>query len=56
MRKVYDVDRHKKFMVICDNKIISKHVSFYLAQCAVERHLKNGRINNNYEIQLVKRG
>ena len=55
--KSYEIDRQKKFMVVDKGqkrRIVSKHISFYLAQCAVERHLKNGRITNNYEILPIK--
>ncbi len=52
--KRYETNRQKKFMVVDKKRIISKHISFYLAQCAVERHLKNGKITNNYEILPIK--
>jgi len=31
-------------------KIVSKHTTFYLAQCAVEKHLEENKISNYYEI------
>jgi len=46
----YTIDRRKKFAVIDKGKIISKHVDFYNAQKAVERHLRNRKISNNYKI------
>lgn len=48
--KSYTIDRSKKFAVIDKGKIISKHVDFFLAQSAVERHLKNDKITNDYDI------
>ena len=46
---VIDINPTKHF-VIDDGKIISQHRSFYLAQCAVERHLRKNKISNNYQI------
>jgi len=40
------------YYVICMNKVISRHKSFYLAQTAIEKHLKSGKINNNYKIEI----
>jgi len=49
----YTIDRTKKFQIVYRDKIISKHVDFYLAQLAVEKHLKSGKIGNEYEIQHI---
>jgi len=50
MKRSYTIDRRKKFAVVDKGKIVSKHVDFYLAQMAVERHLRNRKISNNYRI------
>jgi len=43
--------------VWCDKKLISKHKSFWLAQTAVEKWLRTGKINNNYCIEtVIKKG
>ncbi len=34
-------------------KIVSKHRDFYLAQCAVEKYLRTGKIGNDYEIIVI---
>ena len=39
--------------VWCEGKLISKHKSFWHAQTAVEKHLRSGKINNNYCIETV---
>jgi hypothetical protein len=49
-KRSYSADRNKKFVVMDEGKIISKHVDFYNAQLAVDRHLKNGKISNFYKI------
>ena len=49
----YEIDRTKKWQIICEGKIVSKHVSFYLAQIAATRHLKSGKINNSYKIESL---
>ena len=51
----YTIDRSKKFAIIDKDKIISKHVDFYNAQKAVERHLRDRKISNNYEIVSIKK-
>ena len=48
--KAHSIDRTKSWKVVCYGKIISKHIDFYNAQSAVERHLKNDKIDNSYEI------
>jgi len=53
MVRCYTIDRSKKFAVIDKGTIISKHVDFYLAQKAVERHLKDRKISNDYEIVSI---
>lgn len=51
----YTIDRSKKFAIVDKGKIISKHVDFYNAQKAVERHLRDRKISNNYEIVSIKK-
>ncbi|MEK6883226.1 MAG: hypothetical protein AABY22_26605 [Nanoarchaeota archaeon] len=47
----YTIDRSKKFIVWdAERGVVSRHVDFYLAQKAVERHLAKGKISNNYKI------
>ena len=53
--RAYTIDRSKKFAVIDKGKIISKHVDFYNAQTAVERHLRNRKLSNNYEIVAISK-
>jgi len=50
MKKVYCINKTKKFIVADNEKIISKHCCFYHAQKGVERHLKAQKISNNYNI------
>ena len=52
--KSYFVDRSKKFAIIDNGKIISKHISFYHAQTGVEKHLKTGKIGNGYIIKILQ--
>lgn len=41
----------------CKGKIVSKHKSFYLAQSAIEKWLRTGKITNNYCIEtVIKKG
>lgn len=49
-------DRRKKWQVICNGKIISKHIEFIHAQEYIPKLFSQGRINNDYEIQPIKRG
>jgi len=51
----YTTDRSKKFAIVDKGKIISKHVDFYNAQKAVERHLRDRKISNNYEIVSIEK-
>lgn len=44
------IDRSKKWAVIDKGKIISKHIDFYNAQLAVERHLRDRKISNKYKL------
>ena len=53
-RKWCTVDRSKKFAIIDNGKIISKHVDFYNAQLAVERHFRDRKISNKYKIVSLK--
>jgi len=53
--RAYTIDRSKKFVIIDKGKIISKHVDFYNAQKAVERHLRNRKLSNNYEIVSISK-
>lgn len=48
--KVIHTDKTKTHCVFYNGKIISWHIDFYLAQCAVEKHLRTGKIGNGYEI------
>jgi len=50
---IVEVDRSFKEVVVDQGRIVSRHRSFYNAQCAVERHLRSGRIGNNYEIMTL---
>ncbi len=52
MSKYYSrsLNNNKTHAVIDAGKIISKHRDFYLAQTAVEKHLRENRISNDYEI------
>ena len=43
----------KTWQVVDNDKVISKHKSFYLAQEAVTRHLLNKKISNHYEIMPI---
>jgi len=52
--KSYSINREKLWKVVCYGKIISKHIDFYNAQSAVERYLKNDKIDNSYEILPIK--
>ncbi len=49
-KRVSNIDRRLQEAVIDGGRIISRHCSFYNAQCAVERYLRTGRISNNYKI------
>ncbi|MCK4384691.1 MAG: hypothetical protein KAW52_00365 [candidate division Zixibacteria bacterium] len=51
--KSYFIGRTKSWQIVCKGKIISKHISFYLAQIAVERHFKSGKIDNSYKIEPI---
>jgi len=53
IRYIYK-DRTKRWRVVCDGKTISKHITFLHAQNGVERHLRTGKINNNYEILHIE--
>ena len=50
MVRSYTIDRSKKFAIVDKGKVISKHVDFYNAQKAVEKHFKNRKITNDYKI------
>jgi len=50
---ITDIDRRKKHAVIWNRKIISKHINFYHAQSAVDRHFKNNKIDNSYRIEAI---
>jgi len=47
-------DRQKKWQVVCDGKVISKHIDFYHAQEYIPKLFRAGRINNGYEILPIK--
>lgn len=49
-------DKRKEWQIICNGKIISKHMDFYHAQEYIPKLFRQGRINNNYEIQPIRRG
>lgn len=52
--KSYTTERTLKFAIVDQGKIISKHIDFYNSQCTVERHLRNNKISNNYEIKPLR--
>jgi len=54
--KAYSIDRKKSWQIVCHGKIISKHIDFYNAQLAVERHFNASKIDNSYEILPIKKG
>ena len=39
----------KTWHVLFNGKEISKHKDFYNAYCALKKHFKNKKVNNNYE-------
>ena len=47
-------DRRKKWQVVCNGKIISKHIEFIHAQNNITKLFEAGRINNGYEILPIK--
>jgi len=49
-----DKDRTKKFAIVDNGKIVSKHINFYLAQTGAESGLKNGKLSNDYKIVSLK--
>jgi len=43
-------DRKKTWAIVCDGKVISKHISFIHAQEHITKLFREKRINNNYKI------
>jgi len=56
--KSYTIDRTKKWQVRRGEKVISKHIDFYLAQTEVEKQVKrdfwDGAVNSNYKIEPIR--
>lgn len=46
----------KEWQVVCNGKVISKHISFYHAQENIPKLYKENRIDNSYEIEKIKGG
>lgn len=53
IRYIYQ-DRCKKWKIVCDSKVISKHITFTHAQEYIPKLFKQNRISNNYKIEPIR--